>query len=91
MLAAHVENKSEHPLAEAIINEATTYGWEPAELQAFQAIPGKGLEATIQGQHLLIGNDRWFHSLGMDTNSPVGSFFCSSDLQESTLILGCRE
>jgi len=85
MLAAHVENKSEHPLAEAIINEATTYGWEPAKLQSFQAIPGKGLEATIQGQHLLIGNDRWFHSLGMDTNSALAASSLS-DLQESTLI-----
>ena len=49
VLAAIAEGPSEHPLAKAIVDEAVNRGLSLAEPQEFQAIPGQGVRATIDG------------------------------------------
>lgn len=57
-LAASLESASEHPLAEAIITEAKARNIPLCAVSDFHAIPGKGLSASIDGDHYLAGNLR---------------------------------
>ena len=54
--AASVEKGSEHPLAEAIEKEASSQSLKLLDPVGFEAIPGKGVKATIQGKEILLGN-----------------------------------
>ena len=54
--AAAAEKRSEHPLAEAVINRAKEYGMEIPEPKSFAAIPGHGLSAKYKKNDILFGN-----------------------------------
>jgi Zn2+/Cd2+-exporting ATPase len=56
-VAASAERMSEHPLAEAIVNEARRTGLELDDAGDLQAITGKGIETTVAGQPVIIGNN----------------------------------
>ena len=55
-IAASVENDSEHPLAEAIVNEAKERSIEIKPYEKFRAMPGYGIRATFEGKEVQIGN-----------------------------------
>ena len=55
-IAASVENDSEHPLAEAIVNEAKEKNIEIKPYEKFRAMPGYGIRATFEGKEVQIGN-----------------------------------
>lgn len=55
-LAAAVERKSEHPLADAIIEGAQARKLVLPEAGNFNAIPGRGVEATVEGRLVFLGN-----------------------------------
>src|SRR4051812_44052857 len=57
-LVAAAEGDSEHPLAQAIVNAARQRGVKPAPVSDFQAIPGEGAVATVEGHRLAVGNAR---------------------------------
>ena len=56
-LAAALEQKSEHPLAKAIMGRAEELHMAPAAVSDFTALPGNGLTAVYQGKSLYGGND----------------------------------
>nr|WP_252894423.1 HAD-IC family P-type ATPase [Veillonella denticariosi] len=57
-LVASVERKSEHPLGKAIVSGFTSrYGERFDAVDSFRVIPGKGLEASVQAQSVLAGNE----------------------------------
>ncbi len=55
-LALALESKSEHPLAKAILEEGTVRGMEPDAVTDFEAMPGNGLRAKLEGKALLGGS-----------------------------------
>ncbi len=55
-LASSVEKVSEHPLAQAIVEGAQARKLELAEVKDFEAIPGHGVSAKVEGKNILIGN-----------------------------------
>ena len=55
-IAYALEKKSEHPLARAIHQKAEQDGLTAAEVQQFQALPGNGLSASLNGKTLLGGS-----------------------------------
>ncbi len=55
-LAASVERSSEHPLAEAIVEGAKARGLTLVEPTTFDAVPGHGVIATVEGRRLALGN-----------------------------------
>ena len=55
-LAASLEKPSEHPLAEAILQEAQARGMQLKTAEAFRALPGKGLSAELEGRQYYAGN-----------------------------------
>ncbi len=58
-LAASAERGSEHPLAESVIKAAKNKGLTLVEPENFEAISGKGITATVEGQVILIGNRKY--------------------------------
>ena len=63
-LAAALQSKSEHPLARAVRERAGAAGLElPAALDA-QALPGRGVQASVNGQVLKLGSGRLAHESG---------------------------
>ena len=57
-LAASVERGSEHPLGEAIVRAATEMMLELFPVSEFNAVPGHGVEASVDDRRLLLGNLR---------------------------------
>ena len=57
-ITASAEKGSEHPLGEAIVKSAEDKGLELYPIEHFESITGQGINATIQGKQLLIGNIR---------------------------------
>lgn len=57
-LAASAEKGSEHPLGEAIVKEAEALNIEFIKVEGFEAVPGQGIEARIDGINVLIGNKK---------------------------------
>ena len=55
-LAASAERRSEHPLAEAIVRAASDRKLKLQSVTGFRAIPGKGVEASVGGKKLILGN-----------------------------------
>ncbi|MFO7845836.1 MAG: heavy metal translocating P-type ATPase [Balneolaceae bacterium] len=59
-IAAGTEQHSEHHLAEAILEKASELGTDPKKAENMQAIPGKGVEATLDGVDVSVGNSKLF-------------------------------
>ncbi|ADU51670.1 heavy metal translocating P-type ATPase [Thermaerobacter marianensis DSM 12885] len=64
-LTAAIERKSEHPLATAIVEGALARGLALPEADGFAAIPGHGVEAQVEGHHVLVGNERLMAERGV--------------------------
>jgi len=68
-LAASVEKGSEHPLGKAIVKEATARRIALLEPKNFKASGGFGVEASLDGESVLVGKPGWFDELGNDIGS----------------------
>jgi Cu+-exporting ATPase len=64
--AASVQSGSEHPLARAVLDAEKTQNLSPIKAVDLLAVPGKGVQATVQGHVLLLGSLRWLHQEGLD-------------------------
>jgi len=64
-LVGAAEKPSEHPLAEAIAAGIAARGIELPAAEAFEAIPGHGIRAVVEGQEVLAGNRRLLERYGV--------------------------
>jgi Cu+-exporting ATPase len=65
-LAASLEAGSEHPLAEAILRGAEAKGLKPPKVQGFQAVTGQGVQGTVDGRAVALGNARLMQAASVD-------------------------
>ena len=65
-VAASLEKPSEHPLAQAIVAEAEERGIPLVPAEGFQAVHGKGVQASLQGSGFLAGNRALMEEHGVD-------------------------
>ena len=72
-LAAAAEIGSEHPLGEAIVARARELELHLPAATDFAAIPGKGLQATVDGRAVSIGNRAVLASVGLEVGDLEGS------------------
>ncbi|MCR4393799.1 MAG: copper-translocating P-type ATPase, partial [Dehalococcoidales bacterium] len=70
-LAAVAEKNSEHPLGEAIVRGARDRGIEPENASTFSAIPGFGVEASLNSRHILLGNRRLMAEKHIDLDNLI--------------------
>ena len=67
-IAGALEKKSEHPLAEAVLEKAKEEDLMLPEVQEFQAVPGKGIQGKIQGIQYYAGNLKFMEERQIDTS-----------------------
>jgi len=65
-LAASVEQGSEHPLAQTIVEEAKARGLTLRKARDFRAFPGKGVVARVNGRQVKLGNAAFISGAGVD-------------------------
>ena len=63
---AAVEERSEHPIARAIVGAAQQAGHALPQVQAFASVTGYGVRAQVGGARVEVGADRFMHMLGLD-------------------------
>ncbi|WP_226596146.1 heavy metal translocating P-type ATPase [Marinobacter nauticus] len=68
-LAAGLEQHSEHPLAEAILDRARENDIEPEPVSGFEALNGKGVQGTLGGEPVRLGNRRWLEAEGLSVEA----------------------
>ncbi len=64
-LAASAEVGSEHPLGEAIVSYARQEGLDLARVENFESVTGKGIQATIEGRAVALGNQALMQQSGV--------------------------
>lgn len=67
-LVASVESRSEHPIAEAIIEGAKARGLALQSIDSFDAVPGFGIKASVAGHEVWVGADRLMTGNGIDVH-----------------------
>ena len=68
-VAAAAETGSEHPLAQAVAEGATARGVEYTRASDFEAIPGLGIRATVDGQTVLVGTAAFLAESGVEIDA----------------------
>ncbi|MDF2596265.1 MAG: copper-translocating P-type ATPase [Clostridia bacterium] len=74
-IAASAEKGSEHPLGEAIVRDAEKNNLEILKMDSFNAIPGHGIEVTLDGKVIYLGNRK----LMIEKNINLSSLEAASD------------
>ncbi|MEQ6433528.1 heavy metal translocating P-type ATPase [Comamonas sp. w2-DMI] len=62
---AAVEDRSEHPIARAIVDAARARGLDIPAVQSFESVTGFGVRAMVDGSRVEIGADRFMRELGL--------------------------
>ena len=80
-IASSMEAKSEHPLANAFIEESKIRNIKLLEINEFESLTGKGIKATINNEEYLLGSEKMMKENNLDI--PMDEF----DLSTTTLYL----
>jgi P-type Cu2+ transporter len=70
-LAAAVDQDAEHPVARAIVASANERGVQIPRSADFQAIPGHGVSATVEGRQLSAGGPNLLKKLGVEPSAAI--------------------
>lgn len=83
-----VETKSEHHLAGAFLERALEQGISPARLRVerFEAIPGKGVRATVDGKEFIVGSHQLMEELGV-CSPKVEQWIAALEAEGKTTVL----
>jgi Cu+-exporting ATPase len=68
-LAASLDQGSEHPLADAIVQAAIEHKFELNKVEDFESITGIGVKGRVDGKQLALGNDALMAQLNIDVES----------------------
>jgi len=70
-LAASVEQDSEHTIAQGVVKSAQERGLSLSRAEQFQAIPGQGVKAVVEGRSLVIGGPALLRQLGIELSQEL--------------------
>ncbi|MBX6362855.1 MAG: heavy metal translocating P-type ATPase [Gemmatimonadetes bacterium] len=65
-LAAAVERDSEHAIAQGVVRSAAEQGIAVPAAEAFEALPGRGVRAVVEGRELFVGGPALLRELGVE-------------------------
>lgn len=86
--AAALESLSEHPLAQAIVQESSNRQLELLKGSEFQAVAGKGVEGTVNGKRYRVGRPEWAEELGVTVSGTIKEGLKAVESQgESAIVL----
>ena len=89
-IAAAAERGSDHPLARAIVDGAKDRGIDVPEPETFENVPGHGVEATVDGVTVLVGNRKLLRDAGIDP-SPAQETMERLEREGKTAMLVARD
>jgi Cu2+-exporting ATPase len=70
-IAAALESRSEHPLAEAVVREASRRDLPIPQAEHFKAVPGRGVEGGLSGTSYRVGRPEWAGELGLEASQAL--------------------
>lgn len=82
-LASALEQKSEHPIATGVLLKAKELSIPIPETQDFNAITGKGVEATVEGRKILVVSPGYLK----ENNIPVPEGFAAKDTETVVFVI----
>ena len=71
-LVASLERRSEHPIGEAIVKYAEEKGLDLPEPKDFEALAGRGVKGTVDGEELIVGTQRLMDEIGAEMDDEIG-------------------
>ena len=86
MLAASVEQNSNHPIAKAIVNKAKELDIELDQTSGFENVTGKGLRAELNSSEVLAGNLALMEAYGVDVSNDLMSKYRELESSSKTII-----
>jgi P-type Cu+ transporter len=90
-LAASVEQLSEHPLAQAIVNAARERNLALDQAEDFQSLTGKGVRARVQGNGIAVANPRHIEEEGVAFTSSERADIATHEGRARTVVAVARE
>jgi len=87
-LAAAAEASSEHPLAQAVVTAAFERGAVPPDVESFEAVPGKGIVAKIDGGEILVGSPRFLSERGVDLSTLTDRIAALEEVGRTVIAVG---
>jgi Cu+-exporting ATPase len=86
-LAAGVEQRSEHPLAQAIVSRAAADNLVIPRIDHFESVPGCGVGARVDGRLVQLGNRSHLRGCGVDVSPDVDDLLSSLEHDGKTAML----
>ncbi len=86
-LAASLEANSEHPIAKSILAHAATFNIAPAMVEKAEAVPGKGLYATIDGHKYFAGNRKMLLESGVAIDTKTEDALALLEAEGKTAVI----
>lgn len=65
-LCAGAESRSEHPLGKAVVNSYRKAGQKVPAVEDFRMIPGRGVQAVVEGKQIIAGNSKMLEEQNAD-------------------------
>ena len=90
-LAWHIASRSDHPVSHAIAQGLGSAAPAASLAQNLQALPGRGVQADIDGQPYYLVNLRWAQEQKLDTPALQGSVLAHSQLGRSVSLLATAQ
>jgi len=90
-LAASIENYSEHPLGETIVNQARERGLNLQAVDVFESLPGMGAKAKIGAYEYFIGNKRLFMESSIPTDKALTQIAELEKQGKTVVLLGSQK
>lgn len=88
LVAASLESLSEHPLGQSIVQEANNRKMQLAKTNDFKAVPGQGVEGSVNGQRYRVGRPEWVEELKLRFPSTLQKALQESESRgESAIVL----
>ena len=88
-IAASAEQGSEHPLGEALVRHAAEQQLELTPASEFNALPGQGIEARVDGRTLLLGNRTLLEGQGIDISAASDHSQQLADAGKTPMLVAC--
>lgn len=86
-LAASAERGSEHPLGQAVVAKAMEHKLLLSQPEGFNAESGRGIQAVVDRQVILVGSARFMAEQGIDTTSIAGDIACLQSKARTTVVV----
>ncbi|MBI4307059.1 MAG: copper-translocating P-type ATPase [Chloroflexi bacterium] len=86
-IAASLEVMSEHPLGAAVVNEARRRDIRPESVEAFEAVPGRGVRGKLGRRTVTIGNEAFLRDSGVDLAPLDGAIRQTREAGQTALLV----